>query len=48
MATGKAAEFATSDLVEAHFFVEDGRRRSLVVSGETKAGRLKDVKVMSH
>ena len=48
VATGKAAEFASGDLLEAHFFVEEGSRRRLVLSGETKAGRVDDVKVISE
>ena len=47
VATGEAAEFASGDLVEAHFYVEEGSRRRLVMSGETKAGRVQDVTVMS-
>ena len=48
VASGKAAEFAPADLVEAHFYVEEGNRRSLVLSGEIKAGRVQDVKVLSE
>ena len=55
MASGKAAEFAHADLVEAHFYEEeDGRRhgglitrrRALKLSGETKSGRVEEVKVV--
>ena len=46
VARGKAAEFVPLDLVEAHFYVEEGGRRRSVVSSETKAGRVEDVKVV--
>jgi len=47
LASGRAAEFATGDLVKAFFFVEEvdeGSRRSQVVSSEAKMGRLTEVK----
>ena len=46
VASGKAAEFASKDLVEARFYVEAGTRRSSVLSSEVKAGRVEEVKVM--
>ena len=46
VASGKAAEFAPLDLVQAHFYVEDGGRRGSEVSSETKAGKVEDVKVV--
>ena len=46
VARGNAAEFAPLDLVKAHFHFEEGGRRRWVVSSETKAGRVEDVKVV--
>ena len=46
VASGKAAEFAPLDLVQAHFYVDEGSRRGSEVSSETKAGRVEDVKVV--
>jgi len=45
VASGKAAEFARLDLVEAFSYVEEGSRRGLVLSEEAKSGRIEDVKV---
>ena len=55
VASGKAAEFARLDLVEAYFYEEEGgrrygglmsRRRAMKPSGETKSGRVEEVKVV--
>ena len=46
MASGTAAEFARADLVEAFFYQDDGIRRSLKLSSETKSGRVEEVKVV--
>ena len=48
VATGNAPEFAPLDLVEGHYYVAEGVRRRVVVSGEAKAGRVQRVEVMSE
>jgi hypothetical protein len=48
VASGKAAEFAPLDLVQARVYEEDGSRRALVQSGDDKPGRVEEVKVKSE